>query len=232
MLISAPKVRNTVDHEKFDKQVAAVQAQVSSLRQAMEPTLRRFLDATTAFVPQWFKQQVDYVRGAKPDVVTSAGLERMRQLKAELKQLEDRVPELVERHLNVDRLWSHKVGIPQPGRFGYSWYSIAAQRVSPPIVVLSRSPEELTKALQDIVSPLGAILDNYGLSVKTFNGWVKPALNSLPRYTGDDLWSEDMYEAIEKYSTQHQELLSLHHRIEEIEQERTKTQAQSLWDEA
>src|SRR5262245_1259622 len=74
----------------------------------MEGAASQFLTALGQFASPWYQKQVEEAVSSKPDAVQAAGVEGLRQLKAELKELRESTPDLVQQRANIDRYWSHR----------------------------------------------------------------------------------------------------------------------------
>ena len=95
----------------FEQHIAACQQQAEAYRTQMEAVQRQLVEATTRFAVDWFNEHVQQAVLANPAFTQEAGLEGLRTLKAELRALVERTPQLVAEHLDRDEFWSHRAPV-------------------------------------------------------------------------------------------------------------------------
>lgn len=183
---------------------------------------RRSLDAKIAGVrpglqteaAKWIYREVESRVAGRPDVVSSLGIERLREFKAKVKALIDSLPEVVANETSKREEWPHSAAplgqVSGPSDEGY--FSAVFRR---------------------IVSHLGPILDQYKLLSEPsgrFSSWSKTG--SIIRYQIHTGFGSQEVPAILEYIQGYKQFQAVESEISKLTRSLTEARAKELWESA
>ncbi len=207
----------------FEPHLAACQQQAEAYRTQMEAVQRQLVEATTRFAVDWFNEHVQQAVLANPAFTQEAGLEGLRTLKAELRALIERTPQIVAEHLDRDEFWSHRAPTPPDEHMGiWGRHRYPSDRPSP----------SLETAIRDILGHVGPLVLSRGLvSPDERRNWQQGS-SSHPRYPYWIEWPAEMRTLLETYRHLDDQLRNALTRIEALQQQKGEVEAKRLWDQA
>jgi hypothetical protein len=215
-----------MDASDFDAKIGRLEEEMENLRQQMEKTCGEFLIATNEYIAIEFKEMVERGVISNPDIAKRHGVDTLRRLKSECKELISSVPDLVNLYLNKDENWGHRGKIPEKNdlRFErYAMYSNAPLRGA------------FEEGIRLILGYVGTLLVKYGFEEADSRlhayKWTRiPGSNQI-KYGIGFQWSEKMTEVLKVYSPQYNELIKLDDKVKKLEKEKAQAQAKNLWDQ-
>ncbi len=211
-----------MDRAALEERIAALEAQIEAVRQDMEPLAGRFLAATARFAAGWFQQHVEAVVLGKPDVTKTLSRDALRGLKAELRQLVDRAPALVQAHLGRDPHWAHRRTVLDDSAL---LLNLAA---NPYEARPGHPPAGLHAGVHDVLMLAEQLLDRYGFGPPRRTDTLGPP----PRRRLAFEWTEEMSRAAEEYASRYDELRRLNAEVLPLRRRRGETDARRLWEQA
>jgi hypothetical protein len=211
-----------MDISEFDKRIEHLEQQAEMLRRDMETTCRVFLNVTKEFAIEWFQTCVEKALIAQAEKTRAYGIEKLRELKGDLRELLTRTPSMVEDHLNRDEYWAHRGSIPEDPDSQH-WH----RRVS------GRRPADLDGAIRGLFGYVGAILIKHQFAhTGEDTEWEEQPGVQEPRYRYGYDWPEPMTEAITQYGNHYGTLLRIAGELRDIKRQRIEAEAKDLWNRA
>jgi hypothetical protein len=208
----------------FDAEMEATEKELEGIKSELESISRQFLLATAELVRHSYRQLVETLVKDKPKLTKRLGVERLSQLKVDLRELENNAQNAVSEFLDVDKLWWHRAE-------GDQQYSDLPQRHS-----------DLDKALMLAVGKLAPVLEKYGYlpTESTDPGiwreWDKTArrraLDARPYYPHRLEWSQSMKDSIQRYAALHAKGLETAAKLARLKEEKASREAEELWRKA
>jgi hypothetical protein len=192
----------------------------------MEEVCRAWLDATTDFVSRAFPRYAELAVTEEPGVARSKGVEGLSALKADLRALVAKAPQIVEKELNVDEFWAHRTeSVPTT--------AVARTRYSPED---DRPPPELYKEVSRVIGSVAPLLVRHGFGGKgSFGPWVQEfGRRGATRWRLNDVyaWSPEMATTMRRYAELYGDLYTHVVELETVEREKQQAEARNLWEQA
>lgn len=200
---------------------AEIEDSLHSLEQQHESE-RQSLDAKIATVrpglemeaAKWINREVESLVVNYPDVVTSLGIERLREFKNRVKALIASLPEVVANETSKREEWPHHAA--PLGQFSSS-------------LVESYFPAVFRR----IVSHLGSLLDEYKLLTEPFSqssSWSKEG--NIFRYRIHTGFSSEAIPAILEYDQHYKHFQTVESEISQLKRALAEARAKELWESA
>jgi hypothetical protein len=168
----------------------------------------------------WMDQEVERRITENPDHVESLGVKKLAELKSNLAKLKQRLPQLVASEFKDKNRWLHHAEagsetVPQRNR----------ERIEP-------HPHE---AFRNVISTLGALLDEYGLLRKDrgayYSTWKKEAEGQF-RYSINPGYGENSKSGLKQYFELANDYGAITGQIQLTQQKLSEAKAKELWDRA
>ena len=206
-----------------DEKIAEIDAEIQLLREQADEALQQFLQTAVSFFCDWSRRAVERGVTSQPETTKKLGLEGLRLLKGELKDLCDKMPEHVQKHMNHKALWLHRGDIPQHKDYTSSPYRFSG----------NRAPDKIDAPVREILGYVGALLLKFGLAKRDKDSeWEQTTAQPVPRYRYGFDWSAEMKTALKQYSDIYDNLARLVKETASIERQKAEAEAKSLWDQA
>jgi len=207
----------------FDTRIADLDSQIESLKERMEDVCRAFLLGTSRFAAQWFEDRAERAVTASPDVVKDLTAERLRKLKSAVERLVLRTSRIVGKHVNNDKYWVHRGQMSEDLFSHFGRYRVYGRSV----------PDELDRAIREVLGYLGSLLAEYGLAeVGDYKEWAIDHPGPHPKYRREYSWSDEMNASLMRYSELHSRLLKLSQELREVKNRKAEAEAKRLWEKA
>ena len=211
--------------QNFDVEIAAAEARLNGLTSRMEQIRQSFMSTTVEFVRPLFWEQTESLVKREAELTKKLGVEKLAQLKSEVKALQDNTESIAAQFLNEDRLWWHL----KPSEQMYSYYG-------------NRPPDGLDKAVRLIAGRVAPILEKYGyLSANLsehgiWREWDASGNhhlpNSRPCYPYGLDWSDTMKALIQEYQRLHQDATRQANDVAKLKKAKEQSEAEDLWKRA
>lgn len=202
-----------MDTSSYDAKIQAAGAEKDALWSQVETACLDYVQACSRFFADYFQRRVESSVTDQPITTQNLGVERLGELKRELRQLVDNVSEIVAGTLNRSGLWEHRDPAPE-GTSGYS------------------AGNKAHEALREIYGHLGQLLLKYGFASAGKDGEWESRPNELPRYKYGLSLSKEIGAAIEKYRGLFSKFTAKHEEQRRLEAEKQQAIAKDLWDQA
>ena len=213
-----------IDTSRFDTKIQELEKREAALRDQMEEICQEFLQVTSKFAIEWFQSRVQQEVTSRPKLAKQLGVERLRQIKSELKALVSEAPDIVNKHINPEKYWAHRGALPDNGGDHEVAFRYKIQG--------RRGPDELEGAVSQLLGYAGAILVKHRIAnTERRVDWHVNGGGGLPGYTHGYEWSDNMMNVMRLYSELYDEWLKLHQESKEVQRQKGEAEAKDLWDQ-
>lgn len=211
-----------MDTSKYDLQIQEARSELEQLRKRMATVRLAFLKAAEGFCAEWFQKTIESAVISKPEVSKSLGVERLRELKSELKQLIDKVPDLVKQHLAQERYWPHFTELPDDiHERGLTAYDIG-----------KRASDGLHYGGRELLGYAGQLLIAYSFDDAGIGSAWEKRPGKPPRYRYGYSWSTEMDTLWKEYTELIDSLVETTIKLGRSEKAKAAAEAKYLWDQA
>lgn len=213
--------------QNFDREIALLEEEQQRVLAHMERVKQDFLDEAATFLSEWYWQQTETQVTRNHDVTQKIGIDKLRELKQEVKALQSKAGEIINEYLNDDRLWwhIHKEGDP-------SVYIYAGRHV----------PDNIATAMRLAAGKLGPVLvQYYYLPADPYHNeaWIewdstgnRKKSNGRPYYPYGLMFPISIEDLGKKYKELLKSLYDNAQALKNAEAERDIDLAKSLWNKA
>ncbi len=207
-----------MDTSSFDSRISELESRKEQLTDQMEDASQTFLAYTKQLAQGLVRQRVEQAVTSKPEVAKSIGMEGLKQLKAESRELTERAPDLIEQRVNRDELWTHRKEPENPDQYEVSSrYDYLGHR----------APTELHDAIRHALGPVKELLVKHGFD--TYEGYDYHERRKFG-YHFD--WTEEMKLAVREYATLNKEYIQVSTELQTVKRQKEQFEVKSMWDEA
>lgn len=212
-----------MDTSQYDAKIQAAIDEKSSLQRQMDELCATYINTCSRFFASEFQEVVERAVTSKPEIAQQLGLEKLRELKAELKKVVDDVPQIVSKHLDKDTIWEHRRPLPE----GIEKESL------PGFDLRHNAGKKVEAELHEIMGHVGRLIINYGLDEgRQQTGWERRG-NGLPRYRYAVAHNiPDMNDPIKRYKELFDKFVKAHVNIIKAKREKEEAIAKDLWNQA
>jgi hypothetical protein len=189
------------------------------LRGELDSTRAAYIQACVRFFESQFAKTVEEAIKASPEATKGLGIEKLRQLKAEMNDAIGNLPQIVPKHLNKPELWEHELPedkLVSETAFNLNWKT---------------GHQKTEGEFGSIMGDVGKILSRYGLAKIGENGaWQQQGEELRYRYwlsAGDEAAA-----VIKQYKALFSQFVEARLRVLKLETEKQEAIAKDLWDQA
>ncbi|RLD02345.1 MAG: hypothetical protein DRI46_00880 [Chloroflexi bacterium] len=209
----------------YDRIIAQERKVLVSINEQGEKFIPEFKRITTSYIRELSIKLIKGYYTHRPEVTRNLGAEKLEEMKRELKEILDTLPEQTSKRLDDSQIWLHRVGIPDHAISDMT-YSYQFEK---------RSNRSMDQAIRDLIGLVGSVLIKYGYIEigKDFEWKLTPG--GIPQFA-DDLPSKglDHYKALSKLIEQYKNILVEYvyaiQNLRKAEQAKKSAQADGLWD--
>jgi hypothetical protein len=221
----------------FATEIKQHELQLDELKQRMEIERQRFLEAASAFFRDWYWTKTEELVKQFPEITKALGRERLGKLKADLRTLQERTPDIVSEHLGHARLWWNL----HPARQSYALSTSTEKslRGEGMIALFSDEFGYTAGALADVLKNYDYITDKpVGEGDLQQRTWKKDPRSHYSdsrhfyRPFSDHEWPESLKAPIGAYHEFHRSAKKLVETLERTRRDQARSEATRLWDEA
>jgi hypothetical protein len=209
-----------------DRAVVELERRIGEIRDKMDAVTQEWLEATTEFVSRAYPEYAERAVTDQPDVARERGVEGLSALKADLRTLVAKAPDLVQKQLHADALWAHRAETIATSPVSRSRYSPDS----------GQPPDELYAAVSRLLGEVAPLLVRHGFGAKgSFGPWVQEwgrRGSSYWRLAGRYDWSPEMARTMRRYAELYEQLHSFLTELEQHERSRQQAEARNLWEQA
>jgi hypothetical protein len=201
-----------MNESAHDRAIIGLEERIESLREEMEVACRAWFSATEAFLREAYPVWVERAVTDQPDVARAKGVEK--------------VPTVVDKLLNVDRLWAHRAPVVETS-------AVSRQRYAPDN---QQPPHELDAEVGKVLGQVAPVLVKHGFGSKgSFGPWTQEfgrRGTSHWRLNQRYEWSPDMTAAIRRYADLYRDFHTTLVELEEVKRDKQRSEARNLWEQA
>jgi hypothetical protein len=205
-----------------DGRIAEIESHLSRLRTQMEPIPRQFGEAATAFLADWYVQQLEEMRQAHSEVVTALGKDRIHLLKAEVNGLVAQLPERIEKEFSQGKYWTH---------LNERLYDPAQEEMRY-LIAQEQPSDAFATAMSKLLGELGGILEKYGFPVGEArdDAWGRRSLLQQGQYQQAISWPPNLLNLLKQYNPLCKEYVTAYLGLEVAKHDKEVAMADQLWD--
>jgi len=196
-----------MESEELSKKLEQYEQNRASLRSQMDQLYCEFQDAMPEAAASWIDKEVKNRIRQNPDIIQSLGVEKLRELKAKLKTLIERLAEIVTAEFQDRSKWPHHI---------------------------EKEVSYLNKVFRNVISNLGDLLNEFGLlnepegyvpsweriGQDSFRYRINPGKIGLPE------------SKMAEYNELFKEYTSLSEKIKDTRRLLSEAKANELWEQA
>ena len=167
--------------EELSKEIEQYQQKAGSLISHMDGLCIKIRDAMPIAAASWINKEVERQIIEKSDIVQSLGIEKLKELKNRLKNLTEKLPEIVKVEIEDRSKWPH-----------YTETLKTTVPVGEPY---------FNKVFRNVISSLGSILNEFGLIIEVgpfYTSWQRSSNGGY--YYAINVGPETMPEEISEYN--------------------------------
>jgi hypothetical protein len=199
---------------EIEKALHSLEQQHEADRQSLDSKIAGVRPGLETEAAKWINREVESLVVDAPDVVTSLGIERLREFKNRVKALNASLPAVVANETSKREEWPH--------------------HAAPLGQVSSNLVESYFPAVfRRIVSHLGPILDEFKLMTEPFSqssSWSKEG--NLFRYRIHIGFSSEAIPAIREYDQHYKPFQTVESEISKLKKSLAEARAKELWESA
>ena len=203
----------------FDVEISEAEKKLEDFKNQVTQIRGLYLKATEEFIRPWYMQKAEEIVKREPEITKMIGLEGIKDLKAEIKELQENVKAKIEEFVGYSYLWWSDTYKPGPS--------------GGPLV------HTQNEALSSVAGLLGPILEKRGYKSTGFNSgnaWSKHiggrSSERMPYYPFNLDGSPRMNELLASYKKIHQEAEKQSSVVDSLMKEKSISEATNLWDKA
>lgn len=119
-----------MDYSQFDSDIQNLEKRMENIRKDLEKYRGEFIKSTKDFIAKWIQGKVKGTIISKPGLAKKIEKEGLGKIKVELHALIQKIPNIVEEHLNKNEHWAHCKEFCKPEDFdSYNISSIVKDRI-------------------------------------------------------------------------------------------------------
>jgi hypothetical protein len=212
-----------MDTSTYDAQIQVAIDEKNALYSQMEQTCATYFEASGEFFKNEFQRMIEREVTSKPDVTQKLGLEKLKELKAEVNELVENAPQLVSEHFDKDNLWEHRCPLPE-----------GMEKESLPGFDLTHSAgKKVIEEVREVLGYSGRLIIKYGYKEAGREGeWESRGESSRPRYRYGFSTAKEMDDCMMGYKEQFKKFVSAHLKIIKLQKEKEQAIAKDLWSQA
>lgn len=203
-----------MDLSTYDTKIANYESSIKDLLAEMEKSRESFINSTASFIKEFIQEYIESEVKKNAEHTTSLGIDVLRNLKQDLSELIIKIPDLVSKHIGPDSFWLHR--LPWKDDFPYSIGKYSPEHNNP--------YKAIDRAIRDLMGYSTTLLVKYK--------YMNVAAHSSVHYRFIDEWSQHMSATFDKYSNQWDSLYKLHSDLEKVKEEKARSIASDLWEQA
>jgi len=215
----------------FQEEINQAEAQIQSVLTQMEQLKQEFIAAAVEFFRPWHWERTEAIAKTAPEQTKKLGVEKLKELKAEVRELQDATESTVANILNDNDLWWHI----KRNHLRVEQYT-------------DKLPDKIEVALRYIGGRLAPILQKYGYISDRYGGsgtgrawnglYQESGVNlsgvdyKLPFYPDKWVLSSQMKTPIMRYFVFQEQAKKHEENLGKLRREKAESEAESLWNDA
>jgi len=203
--------------QKIQSEIAALEVSLAPINAQLDALYEKFAADLVPHVAKWMNNNVRRRIEDNATKVNSGGIEPIRQIKADLANLIEQLPEICRKAIGTPEQWPHRA-VP-------SLKTNAGSQTNEPYSAA---------CFRRAINPLGSLLAKHGLFVEKpghFGEWESVGANGY-RYKINPSFDARNFPTLQQYQDKRVESNNLKDAIAEKLKELEKAKARELWDAA
>jgi len=219
-------------NEKIDDLLATKESELASLCCAMQEIKLQFVNVTSHFASQWYKDTARQYITKYLDVSINLATDRFDDLKIKVNHLLTESEKTSEKALSQPGIWWHEK--PELNVAVSQYDQLGNQQVG------NKYPEVIDGPIRVALGKLGYLLEEFGFNVKTSAAhgphgheyWFQKSEEKMvsPYFPHMLEWSKPMQETLQEYNRLYKQALLKLQDIQTIKDEVKKRKIMDFWD--
>jgi hypothetical protein len=200
----------------IEADVSSLQQQRDTLRDQLNLLLQRFQSELPSAAESWIKREVERRIEDHPDIVAALGIDKLRSLKTKVNALIASLPDIAMKETSNRADWPH---YRKPSGSSYGG---------------GVSESFFDKAFRNVISHLGAVLDEFGLLAEPKGhvaSWEKAGDGNV-RYAINPGFDARSTPVLGEFGQVYKEFRSVEEKLENRQKDLAKAKARELWESA
>ena len=212
--------------EDFDSSIATKEAELETLKSAMEEIRQRFLKQSADFIAKWYEDTINGRVVSDSENTKKLGKEKLAEMKAMLKDLISKADVVAKEFLSDSGTWWHLSPNDQ-GVFSSPYSSPYGQYDN-------RCSDLLDKPIRYALGKVSTILEKFGYKIES-NWHRQYSYNPKEQgayYTFALDWSKEMQLTIGNYTESYKEAYKKFVELKNLKRQKEQKEADDLWKSA
>ena len=196
---------------EIEMEIATLQQRSDHLKERLDYLIQRFQAELPNAAESWIRKEVKRQIEDCPETVAGLGAEKLGSFKAKVHALVASLPDIAKKETSDAAVWPHYRALDT---YGYG---------------AGKDEPFLTRVFRDVISHLGAILDEFGF-LKNQKGvsWARTPHGF--RYAIDPMFDLSSAPSANEYERAYKEFRSVAENLEMKQKELAKAKAKELWE--
>lgn len=212
---------------EYDEKIRQAKTRKDNSFNEMEKLCENYIEYYITFLQTEFPRIVENSVSENPETTQSLGIEKLRELKSELKTVVDNIPEIVRQQFDKDYIWEHRQDLPKDFE----------KETLPAFDLTHSAGKKVREQWHEIMGYIGQLIVKYDLDNPNvdYKAWEIRS-HQLPRYkyaispTNSD--SKILGETLGKYKKEFEEFVNVYAEELKLEKQKQQALAKELWDQA
>jgi hypothetical protein len=208
--------------KELDAKIDSLEKRIEIERKNMEHFIDEFIDAVKIFSINWIKKLIN--EGVKSEPTSTKGMDRgkLKELKSKYLDLLTQIPEIVEKELNDDETWKHRILLNNSND----------EDIAPYTVLIGEIKNNIDKHCRRILGHAGKLLLDYGYYKKhQYRSPWKKTFDGELKYVSEMNWSPQMNYFAKDYTETFSDFHKSLSELKSFKTEKTEIEAIKIWND-
>ena len=209
---------------EYDTKISEAESEKNKVFEELETIVKQYAAGSVPFFQSEFVRLAEKEVTTYPENTQALGLEKLREMKREIKELIDSLPDVISQHFDKNDLWEHRQSLPEG----------LDKETLPAFDLRQKLGDKVGKELHYIMGHIGQILQKYGYAKSDV--WENVGNKSLRyRYSIENPNSDDykiLREIIIRYADAFTKYIEAHIKVLKSQTAKQQSLARDLWNEA
>jgi hypothetical protein len=208
--------------KELDAKIDSLEKRIEIERKNMEHFIDEFIDAVKIFSINWIKKLIN--EGVKSEPTITKGMDRgkLKELKSKYLDLLTQIPEIVEKELNDDETWKHRILLNNSND----------EDIAPYTVLIGEIKNNIDKHCRRILGHAGKLLLDYGYYKKhQYRSPWKKTFDGELKYVSEMNWSPQMNYFAKDYTETFSDFHKSLSELKSFKTEKTEIEAIKIWND-
>jgi len=207
--------------KELDEKIDSLEDRIEIERKNMEHFIDEFIDATKNFSIDWIKKLINDGVKSEPDITIGMDRGKLKELKSKYQDLLAQIPEIVEKELNDDKTWKHRILLNNSND----------EDISPYSVLIGEIKNNIDKHCRRILGKAGKLLLDYGYYKKhQYRSPWKKTFDGELKYVSEMNWSPQMNYFAKDYTETFSDFHKSLSELKSLKTKKAEMESKKIWD--